>query len=76
MSGDQTPEAEKRETLLFAIQHRVQHGQRPLLRPSEAALLLNWALTSEEAQEQAELLHLFRRLGGLEIVEAALSDFD
>lgn len=64
------------ETLLFLIHNRVKQGESPVLRPSEAGRLLDWALHCDVPERQAELLHLFRRLGGLEMVRAALSDFD
>lgn len=76
MQGNQPSQGAKEETLLFAIQHRVESGERPLLRSSEAVALLELALESTDPVRQAELLHLFRQLGGLEMVRAALSDFD
>lgn len=76
MSGDQTPDDVKRETLLFVIRDRVMRHERPALRPGEAAELLEWAITCEDPVRQAELLKLFQRLGGVEMVRAALSDFE
>ena len=76
MGCDQSSEGADQETLLFAIRDRLEHGVRPVLRPSEAARLLSWALDCPDPKKQAELLQLFRQLGGLEMVQAALSDFD
>lgn len=76
MLGDQILQREEQETLLFAIQDRLERRERPVLHPTEAASLLRWALSSADEAERIELLNLFRRLGGLEMVEAAMSDFD
>ncbi|QGX98654.1 hypothetical protein EI983_10370 [Roseovarius faecimaris] len=76
MSCDQTPDDGKREKLLFVIRDRLERRERPVLWPSEAAELLEWAILCDDREKQAELLSLFRRLGGIEIVRAALSDFD
>lgn len=76
MTRNQPLTGAKQETLLFAIQHRLESGERPLLRPSEAVALLDWAISCEDAARQSDLLRLFRQLGGLEMVSAALSDFD
>ena len=71
----QNPGAENKETLLFAIQDRVLNGDRHPLRPSEAALLLTWIVENEDEQERSELLHLFKALGGVALVQSALSDY-
>jgi len=76
MVRDQTLDGENQETLLFAIQHRLETGARPVLRPSEAADLLDLALNTPDPARQSELFQLFRRLGGMQMVRAALSDFD
>jgi len=76
MVGDQTLDGVNQETLLFVIQHRLETGARPVLRPSEAADLLDLALNTPDPTRQSELLQLFRRLGGMQMVRAALSDFD
>lgn len=75
MVSDQSPDGAERETLLFAIRHRLQSGGSARLKPSEAALLLEWALECRDPEQQADLLNLFRLLGGLGMVQAALSDF-
>lgn len=76
MSGDQTPDDGKQETLLFVIRDRLERRERPALRPGEAGQLLEWALTSEDPVKRDELLKLFCSLGGVQMVRAALSDFD
>ncbi len=76
MLGDQIPEDANRETLLFTIKDRLERAEHPLLRASEAAELLTWAMRCTDPREKEELLLVFERLGGLEMVRAALSDFD
>ncbi|MFK7937943.1 MAG: hypothetical protein AB8B82_01085 [Roseovarius sp.] len=76
MQGNQPLQGVKQETLLFEIQHRLESGVGPVLQPSEAVTLLDWAVWCDDLEKQAELLRLFRQLGGLEMVRAALSDFE
>jgi len=76
MVRDQTLDGVNLETLLFVIQHRLETGARPVLRPSEAADLLDGALNTQDTTRQSELVQLFKRLGGMQMVRAALSDFD
>lgn len=66
----------RRTALLRDLEKRLRSGRRPLLRPSEAMRILDWAVSCDRPETQREILTLFRGLGGLEMVRAALSDFD
>lgn len=76
MVCDRARDGAEQRALLSAIQMRIESGQKRPLRPSEAARLLEWAVTCPDPGRKCDLLSLFDRLGGLEMVRAALSDFD
>lgn len=64
-----------REELLSRIAKRVKNGERYALKPFEIPMLLEWIIESADEQERDELLKLLKRLRGLDMVRAALSDY-
>ncbi|WP_371224485.1 hypothetical protein [Roseovarius sp. 2305UL8-3] len=75
MQKNQTYLNARREGLLVDIQDRLLRGERRALKPQDIPFLLEWIVESEDADQRAELLKLFHRLGGLDLVRAALSDY-
>ena len=62
----------ERQELLSAIRSRMTEDKGAVLRPAEVVLILEWVMDCEDAECQAELLQVFRAMGGLDVVRRAI----
>ncbi|MFD1159487.1 hypothetical protein [Roseovarius aestuarii] len=64
----------KRHALLSAIRQKMAEDRDAQLRPSEAVMVLEWAIECEDNFCKAELLNIFSAMGGLTLMKDVFAD--
>lgn len=64
----------KKQGLLSAIRQKMAEDDDAELCPAEAVTLLQWAIECDDNARKAELLNIFHRMGGLQLMRDAFSD--
>ena len=62
----------ERQMLLSAIRQQMENNEGAVLRPSEAVMVLEWAIDCDEASLKTELLSIFAAMGGLRLFRDAV----